>query len=292
MNKRLRAALREFLLTHHRPGAIGTPAVRVGMFHMGRCGSTVLGNLLAAQGEVFWAGEIFEDLSRRYGDMARRSDAAASILRRSLAEPASLRAWVRRADYPRAYRVYGFETKYLREQHLGPDGLAMGVEMYVGLLGRLGFDRFIVLDRYNYLRMLASRAAGRATGTWHRRQASESPVAIQLHPAHMTWGNGRGTLCECLRNLDDERAGLGTALAGRQVLYLNYGEHIERDPQLAYRHVCEFLGLPARPAPVTLRRTNPFPLERIIADWKEVVAALRGTSWEWMLGGDELPPPV
>ena len=87
------------------------PSTRLAMFHMGRCGSTVLGQLLGAQGGVFWAGEIFEDMPQRYGMLSRHPQTVSRILQRSMAEPASLRSLVRRAAYPVNYRVYGFETK-------------------------------------------------------------------------------------------------------------------------------------------------------------------------------------
>lgn len=73
-HKQLRAAVRDFLLEHHVPPLLRRggeePATRVAMFHMGRCGSTVLGEMLGAQGEVFWAGEIFEDMPGLYGVLA------------------------------------------------------------------------------------------------------------------------------------------------------------------------------------------------------------------------------
>lgn len=75
--KQLRAAARDFLLEHHVPALLRPggekPATRVAMFHMGRCGSTVLGEMLGAQGEMFWAGEIFEDMPGRYGAPAPKN---------------------------------------------------------------------------------------------------------------------------------------------------------------------------------------------------------------------------
>lgn len=103
--KQLRAAMRSFLLEHHVPALLRRggekPATRVAMFHTGRCGSTVLGEMLGVQGEVFWAGEIFEDMPGRYGALAHKPQAVERILRRSMAEPFSLRPLVRADQYPR-----------------------------------------------------------------------------------------------------------------------------------------------------------------------------------------------
>lgn len=114
MRAGLRSTLREWLFEHRKPAFLGGqregPDQRVAMFHMTRCGSTVLGQMLAAQGEIFWAGEVFADMPTRYAELMRLPDAVGRILARSVAEPTSLRALVRRSEYPRRCRVYGFKT--------------------------------------------------------------------------------------------------------------------------------------------------------------------------------------
>lgn len=259
------------------------------MFHMGRCGSTVLGELLGTQGNIFWAGEIFEEMPDRYGALTRHPLAVPRILRRSMAEPSSLRSLVRRAAYPAIYDVYGFETKYLREQHLRPEGIGLALPAYLALLEAHGFDRFIVLHRHHYLRMIVSRAAGLLTGTWHTKRVLDGPPQVDLSPAGMEWGTWRGTLLGRLRDLDAQHARLLALLEGRHVLHLSYEEHISADPGVAYRAVCDFLGLPARPVAPRLKKTNPFPLHQSVRNWDEVVGALSGTEYAWMLT-QELPP--
>ena len=289
--KRLRAALRDFLLTHHRPWANGEPELRVAMFHMGRSGSTVLGQMLSAQGEIFWAGEIFEDMQNRYSELMRKPDVINNILSRSLKEPGSLRALIRRDDYPKSYRVYGLETKYLRQQHLSGNALNTSLTDYVALLERNAFTRFIVLRRRNHLRMLVSRAVGRTTGTWHSRATSTAPERVVLPILDWFWNGWKGTLVELLRDLDAQHAELVRLLDGRSVLHLGYEEHIGADPTVAYRAVCNFLDLPATPVPVRLKKTNPFPLSESVQNWDEVVDVLSGTEYAWMLT-DEIPPPA
>ncbi len=259
------------------------------MFHMGRCGSTVLGQMLGAQGDVFWAGEIFEDMPGRYGGLADHPQAVSRILRRSLAEPSSLRALVRPGQYPRRYRVYGFETKYLREQHLRAGWIGLDLRAYLDLLDAQGFDRFIVLHRDHHLRMLVSRAAGLAAGVWHSRTGTAGPAQVELPVVDFAWGAWRGSLLECLRDLDAQHARLLALLDGRRVLHLSYEEHISADPAVAYRAVCDFLGLPAPPVAARLKKTNPFPLHQSVSNWDEVVGALCGTEYAWMLT-QELPP--
>lgn len=109
LRKQLPAAMRNFLLEHHIPALLRRgnekPTTRVAMFHMSRCGSTVLGQMLAAQGEIFWAGEVFANMPNRYAKLMRSLTPVGRILDRSLAEPESLRSLVRRSDYPPRYRV-------------------------------------------------------------------------------------------------------------------------------------------------------------------------------------------
>lgn len=293
-HEQLRAAARDFLLEHHVPALLRRrgegPATRAAMFHMGRCGSTVLGEMLGAQGEIFWAGEVFEDMPGRYGSLARKPQAVERILRRSMDEPFSLRSLVRADQYPRHYRMYAMETKYLREQHLRSGWIDLDVPAYLAVLDAHRFDRFIVLQRRNYLRMLVSRAVGRSTGTWHSRAPAAGPAQVELPVTNFTWGSWHGSLLECLRDLDAQYVRLCELLDSRQVLHLTYEEHISADPTVAYRAVCGFLGLQALPVAMHLRKTNPFPLQQSVRNWDEVVDALSDSEFAWMLWHEQSPP--
>lgn len=296
MLARIRSTLREWLFEHRKPAFLGGrrsgPQQRVAMFHMSRCGSTVLGQMLAAQGEIFWAGEVFANMPNRYAKLMRSPNAVGKILDRSLAEPESLRSLVRRSEYPPRYRVYGFETVYLREQHLQPGWIGLDLPDYLALLDAHGFDRFIVLHRHNHLRMLVSRAVAEATGTWHARVAATGPVPVVLPVAELEWGGWRGSLLGRLRDQDAQYLRLLRLLEGRHVLHLTYEEHISNDPTIAYRAVCDFLGLAAQPVATRLRKTNPFPLQQSVRNWDEVVGALSGTEFAWMLTQEQPPPTI
>ena len=287
MPARIRRMVRHLLFEYRKPVLGGRrrsgPQLRVAMFHMSRCGSTVLGQMLAAQGEIFWAGEVFADMPNRYSELMRLPGAVGRIIDRSVAEPESLRSLIRRSDYPAEYRVYGFETTYLREQHLQPGWIDMDLSDYLALLDARSFDRFIVLHRHNHLRMLVSRAVAEVTGTWHSRAAAAGPVPVVLPVTELVWGAWRGTLLDRLRHQDAQHNRLLQLLEGRRVLHLTYEEHVSADPNVAYRAVCDFLGLQALPVAMVLRKTNPFPLQESVLNWDEVVGALSGTEYAWML---------
>jgi LPS sulfotransferase NodH len=165
----------------------------------------------------------------------------------------------------------------------------LDLSAYIALLAAQGFERFIVLARHNHLRKLVSGIAGKRSGLWHTRTAVRGPAPVPLPVEDFRFGPWRGTLLECLRDLDAQHARLLAELAGRQVLRLSYEEHISDDPGVAYRAVCAFLGLEPRPVRPTLTKTNPFPLRDIVSNWDEVAAVLAGTPYAWMLDAD-LPP--
>lgn len=172
---------------------------------------------------------------------------------------------------------------------MGPDSIAMPLPEYLGLLEAQGFNRFVVLHRFHYLRMNVSRAAGFLTKTWHTTAASDEPPKLTISTDHMEWGAWRGTLLERLRNLDTQHAQLLQLLEGKRVLHLNYEEHISNDPTVAYQALCNFLDVPATPVSVRLRKTNPFPLHQSVNNWDEVVDALSGTEYAWMLTQEQPP---
>ena len=54
---------------------------------------------------------------------------------------------------------------------------------------------------------------------------------------------------------------------------------------MAYRSVCEFIGLEAAPVRVPYERVNPFPLQQMVTNYDTIAAALQDTVFEWMLTG-------
>jgi len=55
------------------------------------------------------------------------------------------------------------------------------------------------------------------------------------------------------------------------------------DPMDAYRKVCEFLRIDCQTAQPSYGKVNPFELAEMVRNYEEVVDALSGTSFEWML---------
>ncbi|NEQ34055.1 MAG: hypothetical protein F6K04_24205 [Leptolyngbya sp. SIO4C5] len=86
---------------------IWQPRDRIAMLHYGRCGSTVLGDLLGQHPDIFWDSEVFERLYTQQLWESRWLKEPLSLLRLRVGL-----AWLTRRQ------CYGFETKCHPAYHL------------------------------------------------------------------------------------------------------------------------------------------------------------------------------
>lgn len=251
----------------HKEGRIGN----IAMFHAGRCGSTVLGDLLNQHPKIFWDGEIFEGRILEHAKFSGPSDA--------------VRLFIRIYMYRQTTAFYGFETKFTEEHHLRAQRIAMPVDQYLELLRNLGYAHFIVLQRRNYLRKAVSAAVGRKRRQFHHRSNRPSLTRVRLDVDHFRSGNRHWPLLEYFQSLDERYANLEHHLRADRTLKLVYEDDIMENPKAAYQHVCTFLGIESEDSDPTirLRRSNPFGLPEIVENFDEVAMLLRGTAYEWML---------
>ena len=243
-------------------------AAIISMFHIGRAGSTVLGDMLNQHPSIGWGGEIYgvkRQLWHGQGDPARF-------------------AWQRATMLPK--RWYGFEVK---RPHIDAVRQPLG-DLVAGYRAG-GPVRFIILRRENTLRKIASTSVARATGRFHlfgptaAPSNPDAPVRVRIDPqAHFIDGEVR-PLVGFLEAFDRFHESLDELLAADDPLRLSYEADILGDPQRAYRATCEWLE--EEPVPVVTRfaRTTPFPLRDVIENHDEVARVLEGTRWAWMLTG-------
>jgi len=241
----------------------------IAMFHSARCGSTVLGHLLEQHPAITWASELFNDIPRRHARLMHRRDRVEMILKHSM--------------YFKGSEYYGFETKFLPEQHLRDEIIGMSLEDYIPLLKQMGFSYFIVLERKNYLRRLLSATVARQTDQWHKASRSNHANAVTLDLEAVEVGNRKRSLLEHFQSMDENYERLRSLLRSDPVLSLVYEDDILEDPGVAYGKVCRFLGVEELKPEVKLRRTNPFPIQDMVQNWDDLKACLRGTRFEWML---------
>lgn len=247
-------------------------------WHIGRCGSSVLGSLLKQNSQIAYSNEIYSQyMPRRRGSkqlppLPQVVDQA----REGLKQP-----W------------HCFEVKHLADQNLG---LYPGTthEDWLQTFLERGYRRHLVMTRRNGLRRIVSHLRAARTREYVRTAqvpadgADPEPLVIPLEKiSHgfaqrslLAWleiyERGHAAMLALLRTVQRQQPDL-------HCLELVYEDHIERDPCIAYSMVCAQLRIPASPVTVTLRQINPGPLQALISNYDEVCQVLGPTRFAWML---------
>lgn len=276
----LRRAMRRQVRTHlplmqaaaaWRALAQGSARRRVAVFHIGRCGSTVLSSLLSQSPEVSWGGEIFDfpRLKATPGFRPSRGWIRAMI---EIVANAGRGEW-----FGFESRVYDFNDKCIPWTKAD----------FVSFLEDLGFTHFVVLRRRNLLRFVISVRVAQETARLHVAREPAQPTQVHVDPANpLAWWPG--SLIEIFEHCERFYGEVAGALAGRSCLDLTYEADIEADPLVAYGKVCAFIGLEQIPVRVRHARTNPFAVRKVVSNYAELEAYLRGTRFEWMLADGAL----
>lgn len=246
----------------------GNRVANIAMLHAGRCGSSVLADMLHQHTQLHWRGEPFESMTPGYYGMNAKYRALCRL---------SEEMWARDTPY------YGCDLKYLPEQHLRPELANLNADDCVQLLQRLGTTHYILLNRRNHLRRAVSATIGRTTGQWAAVAEAPKATAVHLDPeAFISYGESM-SLTKYFRALDERYAQFSRLLAGQNLLELVYESDIQTDPQLAYVKTCDFLDLPPQPVDVRLRKQNLKPLGELILNFSEIKEYLATTEYQWML---------
>jgi hypothetical protein len=234
------------------------------MFHVGRCGSTVVAEMLGRHPSITWDGEVFEPKVRAsigYEDVPPEEFLLDRIA----------------ASSP----VYGFEIKYLPSHHQRL--LRLDLNGLLNLADAVGVNHYVTLHRHNYLRRVVSGVIGRERRRWHRTSAQQMPeTKIRLDPRAVPFGPRQPLLAvfEEMRKGEEE---LMAALEDRHGLHLTYEDDVAVDPVKAYVSVCDFLGVTPEDVRPRLDRTGSDRLESMVSNYDEIVAVLSGTEYVWML---------
>ena len=238
------------------------------MLHNGRCGSTVVGDLLAQNPNMHWASELYTPLfakwqkehPNRFPLLEQKAivEKPIEILKNSISE--TTKPYYGVVFKPFHFTISGSSaTEFLNQSFL------------------LNFTYFILIRRKNWLRSIVSAKISAKTDVWH----FYGKDIAKLKKIHLPL-NKPEPLVKEIENLEIQMQEVETLLAGKNVLNLTYEDDIEQDPQKAYRSICEFVDMEATKASVSLNKTNPFPLKDIIENFAEVKAALQNTPYEWM----------
>ena len=257
----------------------GPEGSRVAMFHIQRCGSTVLGNMVNEDPSVLWDSEALDPrLKRIYEDPG--------VLQRERFDRKTFEREVRRRFVNAKGRRYCIESTH---EQFDLFGIRDPLEARQ-VLQSTGFGVFIQLRRKNLLRQLVSTLRGIAAGNMHINAGDEKKFEmkpVDLDPAGFVVRNGQPTMSleEQLEQRDDAQEWLGEVV-GPDALQLDFETHVMKDPRIGYRLICEHIGIEARDLAPSLKRTNPQPVAQLIANpdaWRE---RIKGTRFEWMMDAD------
>lgn len=245
------------------------------MFHIGRSGSTVVADMLRRHPGIFWDGEVYERYFQAWVKTNNRLFLSGS-------EDCPLDAigevGTRLAVSDKPW--YGFEVKFFHLQHG-----KIGLKEYVGALREMGFSRFVVLERRNYLRKVVSGMIASKSGIWHLGSDSllDNPVRrVRLNPAAIKMDRQVQPLLTLLEGYRRGFAELSAVLAPEETLWLTYEDDVMEDPMRAYLRIVDHFGLARRPAVPRFRRTTPVRLEQALENLEKIRACLAGTDFAWM----------
>ncbi len=241
---------------------------KIAMLHSGRCGSTVLGSMLNQHPSFHWSGEPFEKLKREGRSLSREK----------------VKYVIQQREQDTVSKIYSFATKYSYGMHLSENCINMNIPDFVSLLLNLGYKKYIIITRKNHLKHVVSIINGRVSGDWHTQKVTGNPNPVHVTIDDFEVGiNMRMPLTEYFKQMDKETELLIDSIGGKPLLILEYETDIEDDPMKAYRKVCEFVGITVLKPEIKLKRTNPFPLNKLIINYIEVKKRLQDTPYVWMV---------
>jgi len=256
--------LKGYPFSKKRPGVVI-------MLHIGRCGSTVLANILNQNPNIFWDGKTARKAHELYGDSVKTLD---------------ISAWFKKQFSISGARYYGFEFKMLRDQYVSI--FDKTVPEFLEICKTIGVTHFVLLYRSNTLNQAISHYSGLHSKIWHVSPDSGKKVATEsfsIDFEHVTTGSGKGsTLADYLRDIENTKKVITTTLQGQNLLELEYERDIlEGGPLMAYHRVCEFLNVPAGEVHVKNRKVLALPAPEAVENYGDAIRALTGTEFEWML---------
>jgi len=244
------------------------------MFHIGRCGSTVVSNLLDQHPHLYWASELYEPIFGKW----QKNNAGVEVVGEMPADAIDI---LRKSSRQAIHHSYGFEIKPYHFRLIGYEQ-----EDFLQHLEAIGFTHYIILDRKNRLRKIISSIIAHQKGGYHidgKTRARLKSAYVNLDKVEIDFDSK--PLLDYLRDYDKQFSELESSLKSKRLLKLTYEDDIQDDPEIAYSSICEFLDIERKPVSVNLSKTNPFPIRDMIENLGEVEQVLSGTPYEWMLNG-------
>lgn len=265
----IKSAVRRYLSNHRVPAEVVSQTMglftkpirktNVVMFHIGRCGSTVVGTLLNQHPKIRWGGEVFASLKRKYGrDSWVWEDPFRMI---------KLRTNIH------ICRVFGVEIK---KKHFGD--VEMDKKSIVNRLEKLGYEKYVLLKRKNYLKREVSRIVGDVMENWNFEE-EVTPPKVKIPVLN---SDGK-TIIKHFKEIDNFYKNLEKNVRNKDCLKISYEKDIEEDPKRAFNKITQWAGVKSVKTKVKTKKINKSPLEERISNFEEVKRVLGKTKYEWMV---------
>lgn len=247
------------------------------MLHFGRCGSTVVGNLLRQHSEIVWDSEVLQ-------------------FRKELLLPeCALTTDPKRILWLRSLRAgsanYGVEIKPLSFMHLSSEQLDMSLDSFFDYIQRIGITDLIFVTRKHFLRQLISLTMAVQKDLYEVPANTEKRLTyekIRINCDATAFGSQ--PILDLFNKYDEVTGKLqefGNAQFADRYLEIEYSDQIMHSPTVAYERIEQHLGLTHQAAELRNSRVNRFPMDELVEDWDAVTKTLQGSKFAWMCDHDE-----
>ena len=237
------------------------------VWHIGRCGSTVLSSMLNQHPDLQSLKEFMNPLMR------------AKLLGEEIPDLSTTFKGLENHD---SSKIQIAELKFLKAQHLSVYNLSL-----IDLINKfidVGYDRFVILERKNYLKRMISHCVGQHTQLYHLKK-NETPKLqkINMNVESIKVGKDTHSLIDWLNIIKHDYNILRELLVNTDYMELKYEEDFLTDVIKAYKKVCLFLNVDSYEVDVPFARTNPFSISEMLINIKDVENTLKDTEFSWML---------
>lgn len=237
------------------------------IWHIGRCGSTVLSNILNQHPEIECLGEVLNPLmkAKSSGEEIPDFDTTFSNLQKHDQD-----------------KIQILEVKFLESQHLSVYNLTL--QDLIHKFIEIGYDKFIILERKNYLKRMVSHCVAQETKIYHLEKDKIPKLhRIYFDIENIKVGITNKSLINWFRTFKSNYCQLREYLTNQNYLELGFEEDIQSDVKNAYDKVCSFLNIENADFNISYTRTNPFSTKEVLININEVEKTLNDSEFSWML---------
>lgn len=254
------------------------------MVHAGRVGSTVVASRLTSL-PIIAAGEIFNPIVNGVPDWPKQYSYI-DFFRRMLSESRERGSYYIKLDKEKIESC----TTYLFEYKPYHPGCGENISLAISKFSDAGVNKFIFLHRKNYLRRYVSYLVALKNGKWESLAPVNVPERIHIDiNCCSDYEIGVKVPCTLTQLIDHYYnvfvPSIENAICSKDHLILSYEDHVQRDPNITFSKIKEFLEIrqPASPFDAGYQKQNDFPLKEIIENYDEVAEVVASHGYGHLL---------